>query len=309
MDRRGFLRGTGTATIGIIAGCAESDDTQESDSVQDKDGDGVPDEHDYAPRDPDVQSRSDVVTETRTPTSTPTPVIDTPTETAIPTQQTDTSSAPSSQTNTIRADNGALKEYANHPIEYSADHATVRLYSDLIDNTYPNGAEVIAFVEEYPGSTRNPELLSFHRSASFSPPRNGETTITVRFDDRVSATNPVYYWFALVPADKEFSAVDADEVDFLCETDRLRERSGSLSRSRHPSEPGVNRRVDIVVNLRRGVTYSNSLEPPIHGTGVQTSRSTNTGISRISTVRDTTIGVATSMKHWTADWQTNSAVS
>lgn len=44
----------GTVTL---AGCTSSEGEGES---QDSDGDGVPDEHDYAPDDPDVQSKSDL---------------------------------------------------------------------------------------------------------------------------------------------------------------------------------------------------------------------------------------------------------
>jgi hypothetical protein len=59
MERRLFLKRTGISLgLGLaVAGCSGGDS---SDDVQDSDGDGVIDSQDYAPNDPDVQSKSDV---------------------------------------------------------------------------------------------------------------------------------------------------------------------------------------------------------------------------------------------------------
>lgn len=58
MNRRGLLaRGVPLAVPAALTGCTgETDDGR----VQDSDGDGMIDSEDYAPRDPDVQERSDV---------------------------------------------------------------------------------------------------------------------------------------------------------------------------------------------------------------------------------------------------------
>lgn len=53
--RRAFIKTIGATSAVLLAGCS-SDDGE----VQDSDGDGVVDSQDYAPNDPDVQSKSDV---------------------------------------------------------------------------------------------------------------------------------------------------------------------------------------------------------------------------------------------------------
>ncbi|WP_436909936.1 hypothetical protein [Halosimplex marinum] len=74
MDRRHFL----TAGAVLVSGCSglTGDD---SNDVQDSDGDGVIDSEDYAPNDPDVQEKSDLQGGGSTPTATPSP-SPTPTE-------------------------------------------------------------------------------------------------------------------------------------------------------------------------------------------------------------------------------------
>ena len=84
MDRRSLLRaGAGLAAAGL-AGCLGAlAGTGDADS----DGDGVPDDEDYAPRDPDVQSKSDLEGTTRPPARTVRTPVATPT-TAPPTEAT-----------------------------------------------------------------------------------------------------------------------------------------------------------------------------------------------------------------------------
>ena len=91
MDRRHFL------TVGavLVSGCSGLAGDN-SDDIQDSDGDGVIDSEDYAPNDPDVQEKSDLqgrstATQSPTPTPQPTPTatpwpIATRTETPTPTE-------------------------------------------------------------------------------------------------------------------------------------------------------------------------------------------------------------------------------
>lgn len=81
MKRRSVLKFVGTGTLAVVAGCSGD----ESDDIEDSDGDGVIDSEDYAPNDPDVQEKSDLVdgspTRTSEPTASPEP---TPTVTPSP---------------------------------------------------------------------------------------------------------------------------------------------------------------------------------------------------------------------------------
>jgi len=62
VDRRRFVAAGAASLTSLIAGCSDilGQGSEETD-IQDSDGDGVIDSEDYAPRDPDVQERSDVV--------------------------------------------------------------------------------------------------------------------------------------------------------------------------------------------------------------------------------------------------------
>lgn len=65
VDRRQFLAIGAVSVSPLLAGCSDVLGGNETD-VEDSDGDGVIDSEDYAPRDPDVQERSDIVEETTT---------------------------------------------------------------------------------------------------------------------------------------------------------------------------------------------------------------------------------------------------
>jgi len=67
VDRRRFVAAGAASLTSLIAGCSDilGQGSEETD-IQDSDGDGVIDSEDYAPRDPDVQERSDVVRATTT---------------------------------------------------------------------------------------------------------------------------------------------------------------------------------------------------------------------------------------------------
>lgn len=239
MRRRLFIRGTGVAALGLIAGCTSDTDSTDTKTPHDMDGDGVPDEHDYAPGDPDIQSRSDVITETRASTATPTPA---PPPTASPTPSvtstlTPTATSTPTRPNTIQANSGPIEGVTHHADHYSDNHATVHIYGDLLSKSYPDGADLIAAVAGYPGTARSGDVFNTHRSDSFTPPSRGDTTVTVAFNASAEADVPFYYWFALIPSAADESSLNTNDAEFLCETDRLRIRNGDLRRSRHPAEP------------------------------------------------------------------------
>lgn len=64
--RRKLLAGISTGITLSVAGCSSEDNESNNgeNDIQDTDGDGVIDSEDYAPRDPDVQSESDVTSDT-----------------------------------------------------------------------------------------------------------------------------------------------------------------------------------------------------------------------------------------------------
>lgn len=69
MKRRQFLYSTFSAGgIGALAGCPG---LNQGNNIEDTDGDGVIDSEDYAPRDPDVQERSDISSSSNWSTQTP----------------------------------------------------------------------------------------------------------------------------------------------------------------------------------------------------------------------------------------------
>lgn len=80
VKRRSFLISTVFVASTGLAGCSGGED--ETEDIQDSDGDGVIDSEDYAPEDPEVQEKSDLTSESTTQSATATP---TPTEISTPT--------------------------------------------------------------------------------------------------------------------------------------------------------------------------------------------------------------------------------
>lgn len=92
MERRTFLAAAGAAAL---AGCSSLPGMGPADA----DGDGVPDDEDYAPNDPSVQEKADIETPTASPTPPPTPTespTPVPTPTPFPFQQVNPWFEPSS---------------------------------------------------------------------------------------------------------------------------------------------------------------------------------------------------------------------
>lgn len=114
MQRRSFLAALGATSL---AGCASVPGLGPSDT----DGDGVPDNQDYAPRDPEVQEKGDIPTPTESPTPSPTPTrspTPVPTPTPFPFRQVNPWFQP--DTNEFAADYGTSGGGRLGPGEFGA---------------------------------------------------------------------------------------------------------------------------------------------------------------------------------------------
>lgn len=242
MRRRELLCALGGAGIVAVAGCtgqrtpAGGGGGPESPTPVDSDGDGIPDREDYAPRDPAVQVKADVQ---RTPTPSPSPTA-TATATATPSPTptaartaTPTATAPS----IVQADTAAAEGFTHHLLTYSREHVELRIYGQLLDGSYPDGAEVIVLVQGYPGTRAAGDVFTHDRSDVLSGVVDGTTEVSVGFDRRVDPDGYFYYSCLLIPAGDDVSELSEDEVDTLCESDRLRIRNGDIRRDRHSEEP------------------------------------------------------------------------
>lgn len=131
VTRRKLLSSISTAGMVAITGCVSGGESQGD--IEDSDGDGVIDSEDYAPRDPEVQERSDVQnpqTETGTPTETET-ATQTETETAT---QTETETA--TQTESYEIERDALVNFrAGKNSAERADGAHTRGLSEYNEET------------------------------------------------------------------------------------------------------------------------------------------------------------------------------
>lgn len=247
--RRRLLRAGGLALASTLAGCSTTssdDDGGETDS----DGDGVPNEHDYAPRDPDVQTKEDALgrttpSPTRTATSRPTespsptePPVATTTETAedvsfngsdieINESFFDTTptpapkSAPSLPQNEVVADLAPLNGRTPHFTAYSMQSATVAIVPEVLTKSFPAGARLLVIAAPYPDELLADEEVYGHGlSSPFSLDTTTKQTVPLTFE---TMPDPSFYLQALiVPKDTTFETLNADTAEYLAETNRLR---------------------------------------------------------------------------------------
>ncbi|MFC7047360.1 hypothetical protein ACFQH6_19820 [Halobacteriaceae archaeon GCM10025711] len=238
MERRYFLQ-TISALGGIsAAGCVSSEESTPTDT----DGDGVPDEHDYAPRDPSVQSKSDIQ-RTKTPAqdeetrqetvaSTTTVITTTPEPTTTSTPTSTSTSAPArvSAGNRIEVDTTAIDGRIHHFVEYSLTEATIQVYAELLDAEYVNGARIGVLLSTYPSAVSSAETLSYAESDVIHDVADSDTRVTTALDF-TAPDEPFYLQALLFPADKDISDVSREDIDSLCQTDRLTVSTGELQRS------------------------------------------------------------------------------
>ncbi|SEW10321.1 hypothetical protein [Halobacterium jilantaiense] len=211
------------ASAGILAGTAgcASDDSNSDDSIKDSDGDGVIDSEDYAPRDPDVQSREDLDS--------------TPTATAEPTETTTrpTTTAPTTTTTTEEP-----------PSQSSSEMLNATVPSARTGVTHYNGRELVVKVRDYPEIEQDParlavitsgfpdgETYASGRSETFTPPSNGDDPreITVSVEGDLPEDERIFHSIVAIP-DKEISEVSAEEVTRLGESAAFKLNGTSIER-------------------------------------------------------------------------------
>jgi len=230
MDRRKFLRNSSLPLMLAAAGCTSVDSSSDS-TPKDSDGDGVPDSEDYAPRDPDVQDKSDLNTTARpTTNSTPTTTESTPTPTPTPTttQPTITEPAPA---NTIQANYEPIQDGARFYFKsYSLESARFIVQRAEDDESIQRRMKFAVFAQEYPeGSALDRHITD----ATTIEVGENEVSLTYQLD--VDTDQPFYLWIVGFPADKTLDeSLDDGSTEYLCETDRLKFTSGTLEKSQHP---------------------------------------------------------------------------
>lgn len=234
MHRREFLRLAGGAAIVSTAGCSGggSDEGQDA-TVEDSDGDGVIDSKDYAPHDPAVQEKADLVTATtRTTTSRPTTTTEISTSTTS-TKRTTTASTDlvsSDVTGKIDADIDEVRGFVPSYFEwYSMTEAELAFRNDAID--FPSEQmDVVVAAAEYPRAS----TLDFDRADSVPTTGTGVTRFRTTFDLDVPEDTPFSLLAMLVSSDVKFEELTSADTVTLAETDRLVIKNGHLQKSEHP---------------------------------------------------------------------------
>lgn len=248
MGRRDFLKGA--ITIGGVGVYGFAKFAQENpESFQDSDGDGVPDEDDYAPEDASVQSYQDEVgtvvprhtltpSRTENPPSTVDPdVFDDITETVATTEEENQledieeslGNSGSRPTNSLLADYQSLRGRVSHFTEFSLQSATVKLVSDNLNEYYPNGAKILIFVNAYPdGTSAQRDVYGYGLSDRFDP--DGDPSVTVDIDVETVPESGFHLFATLIPGDSTLETVSAADAESLNGTDRLVVSNGILQK-------------------------------------------------------------------------------
>jgi len=236
MNRRKFLTSCGVSSAIALAGCSSDErDVSTNDGgndIQDSDGDGVIDSEDYAPQDPEVQEKKDIVTPVARATATEGPATPDPTPTPAPTRTP--TPEPNVSANTIVADYERIQTGTVSYFEsYSLTEAEITFKpSEIDDVTVQDRMRIITAIQEYP----NGEIYELERSDAF---RVGDsaTTITVSYDftDAVDSANRFYLQAFLMPPTLSMEeAFNQERVAFLNETDRLSLTGDQLRKDQHP---------------------------------------------------------------------------
>ncbi|WP_439028546.1 hypothetical protein [Haloarchaeobius sp. DT45] len=237
--RRHLLAGgAALATVGL-AGCT-------GDDISDSDGDGMIDEKDYAPDDPDVQQKSDLSTAALAPTATRTnrqttdaqTVRPTETSTATPTSTrtaTPTPTATPTATATTRPPDPntlqATGEFSvSHISAYSSQSVTVRIEPDDSDfEGYDVGSmDVLITASTYP---RGDTITYTRTEGTLDATGTQDVSVDIDLTEQVG-TGLLHYAAYALPADESLDTVTAEQVEYIHETDpfTVRER-GRIART------------------------------------------------------------------------------
>jgi len=242
-SRRAVLYGM-ALTSSSLAGCSSDDEATETD-IEDSDGDGVVDSQDYAPRDPDVQSKADVQTavttaetittppDTETPTERPTPTeapTPTPTETPTPTPEPTPEPGPQDSVNTLSVERHLTNQ--SHIRSYSATDVAVRVSS------YPEIPQrrVKVFVASY--QYPRGDAVAWGESLPFDAPTGDETvdiSVTISNGDIPRGTR-LHHMVFTMPADETIESVSTQDLSYLYESDPYTVEPSSDEIRRSPPE-------------------------------------------------------------------------
>jgi len=238
MKRRHLLGLVGTA---FVAGCTGNKGaTTTGTTLQDSDGDGVVDSQDYAPHDPDVQSKSDLVTTAETTKRTTTNTRTTTPTTRATTTHTTTTTTPTVTRTTVSADPNSIEVDEGMPagqsgiVSYSSTGVTAQVNPDdpgLSDFT-GESVKLLAYATTYPRD----EDVARGESEAF---RLRETeTVRAAVDLSGAPTNTRLQYLAfLVPADVAPEDLTASNSTMFHETDgfSLHTNGVTISRDPHPN--------------------------------------------------------------------------
>lgn len=232
MNRRTFLASS-VGSAGIFAGCLSDPESREI-----TDTTGTPDEPNPDSYNPSTDYDTINQTEPTTPNLRTDP-NDTP-STTVPSEtpswvfspnQSETRTPKLNLTNTIEVDTSAVKDRTHHFVRYSVQKATIQIYSDLLNNTYSNGAKVLVVASTYPTKTSHSiEMLAQAKSDPITGINLFDRELTVELNFDIPADQPFYLWAVLLQADADFSEVTTENVDSLAETDKLKISNGRLNR-------------------------------------------------------------------------------
>lgn len=247
MYRRRFVGAIAPLAVSLT-GCTSGDG---GDDLRDSDGDGMIDSQDYAPEDPSVQRKSDLVTSAE-PTSTETGMGSSSGTTPDP--ETETSSGvlsiePETESTPGRPDPDAIDPDSDSIVVddaywtgqsyiagYGAGEVQLRIHPDRPRAGYDR-MRVALLVAEYPRR----RTLAVEYSETFERDGTQRVAVPVHLDDAPTGTR-LYYSASLVPAGETLQSADSDDVATIMETDPFEKRpDGSIERSPHPAALGDER--------------------------------------------------------------------
>jgi hypothetical protein len=205
VSRRRALAAVGAGLLAGVAGCSGGS------GVADTDGDGVIDSEDYAPRDADVQERSDVASGGRMTTATETPMPrSTPTRTPTATPTPTPTAAPS-----LELTASETFEHRNYLSRYGNTSVTVQVLGEDVNGNTATGNDLAIGLSSFP---RQGEHL-FERTP-FSASDDGYTSVSLDVDFPEDTRDTiVHYMVFFVDEDVPTEIVTSEDLTLVDESD------------------------------------------------------------------------------------------